>query len=67
VLIARQLLNPQETFEHQTCAVFPDIGDPYVAPAAAGAPHQVIAAEVDAEESAHDASPFHTYQGGVNR
>ncbi len=29
-------------------------------------PHQVIAAEIDTEESAHDASPFHVYQGGVN-
>lgn len=56
VLIARQPLNPQETFEHQTIAGFPDIGYPYVSLAATGTPHQVIAAEVDAEESAHDAS-----------
>jgi hypothetical protein len=39
VFIAGQLLNPQETFEHQTFASSPDIGDPHIAPAATGTPH----------------------------
>jgi hypothetical protein len=56
VLVAGQLLDTHETIEHQPLSGFPDIGDPYIASAATGTPHQVISAEVDTEESAHDAS-----------
>ena len=51
VLITGQFLNPQETLKHQTLAGFPDIGDPCYAPATTGMSHQVIAAEIDAEET----------------
>jgi len=56
VFIAGQFLDTHEAFEHQALATPPDIGDPHVAPTATGTPHQVIAAKVDAKESAH--GPF---------
>jgi hypothetical protein len=56
VFVAGQLLDTHEPIEHQPFSDSPDIGDPYVAPTATWTPHQMIAAEVDTEESAHDAS-----------
>jgi hypothetical protein len=63
VLVTWQFLDRPEINEQEPFFVSPDLRNPYVAPATTGAPHQMIAAEVDTEESAHDASTISRLTG----
>jgi hypothetical protein len=69
-LVAGQFLHGLEVDEYKPLRVSPDIRNPNVAPAAARAPHLVIAAEIDAEESAHAPSTISRSmvpKGGLDR